>query len=503
MKTAPATAPASPDADAPAVAAVAEVQALPDNLGWRVFKNVTSQGAGRILIAMGRLAVAGIIIRSFGRSTFGQYSLVFGILAVAEWLVDFGVTEVFVREICRDRAKTTRLLRIVTATKSVQIAAAYVVLVAVLLALRYPGEIVRAGLVGGAGMILYAGVLVYRVSFKSDLAMERDVAAELLSVLVMVPLIWLACYYRAGLTVLVGCHFVSRGAFLAFAFLFGKNGYRPSVAGVAWPDVRWALRMSAAIGFIGLLVGVYEALDLILLSKLGSLSELAYYSGAQRLIWPVLMALAAIGATLYPVAASYWPHSRADFQKACQRGIDTVVLLAGVAICAVLAGSEFFMGLLGPDVRAGAAVLRVLAVLCFFKAISATLGPVLYVIHAQRYALQFIGVAVLVKAAVIVVLVTRFGYMGVAYGALGVEVCFAVLPCIYVFQRRSQCRVHWLVPLKVAAMIAVAAAAPRLLFSWNGLPAAVTAVAIYTPLAFLTRAVRLGDVLSLLKWRTP
>jgi len=476
---------------------------LAENLGWSVFKNTAAQGVGRLLIALSRLVVAGIIVRSFGKITFAEYSLIFGILAIAEWLIDFGVTEVFVREICRDPARAPGLLRIVTAAKFVQIAVAYAVLVAILLALRYPAKIVEAGLVGGAGMIFYGGVLVYRVSFKASLTMERDVAAELLSVLVAVPLVWLACHYGAGLSILVGCHFVSRAVFFGLAFLFGKSRYRPSVKGVTWRDIREGVRASAAIGTIGFLVGIYEAVGILLLSKLGTLSGLAYYSGAQRLVWPILMALASVGATLYPVLSSYWPHARADFERACQKGLNTVVVLGGLALCCLVAGADFFMGLIGPDIVPGAPALRVLAVLCFFKAISATLGPVLYVVHAQRYALQFIAVAVAVKAVVIAALVPRFGYMGVAYGSLGVEVCCAVVPCVYVLQRFSGYRVRWLVPLKVAAIAAVAAAAPRLLVSGSGLSAAIAAAAIYGPLVFLSRAVRLSDVRSLLSRRTP
>jgi O-antigen/teichoic acid export membrane protein len=64
-----------------------------------VVKNATAQGGGRILIALLRLVIAGMIVRVYGTSTFGEYSLVFGILTVAEWVADFGTTEVFVREV--------------------------------------------------------------------------------------------------------------------------------------------------------------------------------------------------------------------------------------------------------------------------------------------------------------------------------------------------------------------------------------------------------------------
>jgi len=470
---------------------------------WIILKNTVAQFAGRNFIALGRLVVAGVVVRSYGTLTFAEYSVVIGILAIAEWFVDFGTTEVFVREICRDPEKEQRLLRIVTAAKAIQIPVALTALVTLMLALRYPSEIVKAGLVGGLSLIFFAGVMVYRVIFKASLTMQREVTAELLSVLAMIPLVVVARQYGGGLTALLLCHVASRAIFCSLCFLLGRRSYQPSVRGVIWRDVDWGLRSSLVIGGIGFLVGVYEAADVLLLSKLGGLSELAYYSGAQKLIWPLLLGLASIGGTLYPVAASYWPHSRVRFEEACQQGLDTVLVLAGFAICAVLAGAEFFMGLLGPDLKAGAPALRVLALLCFIKVITATLGPILYVVHAQKQALQFIATALVVKIAVIAILVPRLGYMGVAYGAVIVELFFAAVPTVYLLRKLAGYRVRWEVPIKVAAITIAAAAVARLLPSAGGLPAAIAALIVYSPLVFLVGAVRFSEIHSLLRWKTP
>ena len=463
-------------------------------------KNATAQGGGRILIALLRLVIAGMIVRVYGKATFGEYSLVFGILTVAEWLVDFGTTEVFVREVCREPARRGPLLRILAAAKLVQVPAAYAVLAGTLLALRYPREIVEAGLLGGLAMVFYGGVLVYRVLFRANLAFEREVAAELVSVLAMIPLVALASSQGAGLRVLVGCHVVSRAVFLVLCYLLGRGDHRPSLTGVGAGDVRWALQSSAAMGVIGFLVGVYEAVDILLLSKL-DFAGLAYYAGAQRIVWPLLMALASVGATLYPVLSSYWLKEPRDFERALQNGIDAVVLLAGVALSSLLAGAEFFMGLLGRELVAGAPALRVLAVLCFVKAITSTLGPVLYVVHAQRQALGFIVVALVAKVLVTAVLATWYGYMGVAVGALAVEVCFAAVPPVYLLRRFTGYHIRWRLALLVVVMAASAGGVPWLLGWAGGLLAAVLAPALFLAFAFMGGAVHLTELRPLLRGR--
>jgi O-antigen/teichoic acid export membrane protein len=473
-------------------------------LRWSVLKNTLAQVVGRNLISLSRLAVAALIVRAFGKTTFGEYSLIFGILSIGEWMLDFGTTETFVREICRDPDRREHLLRIVSRAKLWQIPAACAAVAVALLALRYPMPVVEAGIVGAASLVFFGGVLVYRIVFKATLTMERELAAELLSVLAILPLVFWVGRKGLGLTALLGCHLVSRAIFFGLCARFGRGRFRISAASTTTSEARVALRTSAPIGIIGLLVAVYEAMDVLVLSKLGGVSDVAYYSAAQRLIWPMLIGLSSIGSTLYPIAASYWPLERDRFEQACQRGVDTVVVLAGFAICAVASGAEFFMGILGSDLVKGAPALRILASLCFVKAITSTVGPLLYVVDAQKQTLRFIMVAVVAKLATLMLLAPPFGYLGVAFGALGVEICFSIIPAVRLFRRFSGYRLSWSAASRTLVVIVAAGSIAHAVAGGSYFTAAVVGPALYTPLIFLSGAASVSELQSLvrLRWRT-
>jgi O-antigen/teichoic acid export membrane protein len=115
---------------------------------------------------------------------------------------------------------------------------------------------------------------------------------------------------------------------------------------------------------------------------------------------------------------------------------------------------------------------------------------------------MFIAFALVVKGIVMAALAPRFGYMGVAYGALAVETCCAAVPAVFIFQRLTGYRLQWNVPLKAAAISVVAALIPPRLVPAGGLAAACLAPALYAVLAFLCGAVHLSEVRSLLKWKT-
>ncbi|HEX5129359.1 MAG TPA: polysaccharide biosynthesis C-terminal domain-containing protein, partial [Usitatibacter sp.] len=241
----------------------------------------------------------------------------------------------------------------------------------------------------------------------------------------------------------------------------------------------------------------------LLLSKLGTAVELGYYSAAQRLLWPILLALGSIAGTLYPIAARYWPSHPARFGEACQRGLDAVVLLAGVATASTFAAAEFYLGLLGPALVPGAAALKLLSLLLFVKAVSATLGPVLYIVRTQRQTLLFVSVAVLMKAAAIALLVLQMGYLGAAVAALAVEVVFSTLPTIYLLRRHGGLRLDWGVCVRAAIATAAAIAATSALVPGSSLAGAVLAPVAYLALVAAFGALRLADVRLLLRRGAP
>jgi len=457
------------------------------------FRNAAAHFAGRNLISLARLVVASTIARVYGAEVFGQYSLLIVMLAIAEWLLDFGTSDIAVREINRSPERGVQLLRALAATKLIQIGVASAGLVTLVAAMRYPAEMFQGALFGVGSLVFFAGTLVYHTLFKASLTIEREVVAEFVSVLLMIALVWTVVDRGATIPALMACHMVSRAAFFAVCYLLGRARFSLSVRGVSWPDVRSGLRSASALGMIGLVVIVYESMDVLLLSTMASLTDVAYYSGAQRYISPFVVALTGIGSTLYPMAAAFWPHSMDEFQQSCQRATDMVFVIAGLAVCTIFAGAEFLMTLLGPGLASGATILRVLAALLFFKAITNTTGPVLYVLDAQNAALRMVIGALTLKAALIALLAPKFGSLGVAGSALIVD-CASAGFTLYLVRKGSGFRVNWSIPIKAVAITFVSAWSASLLFAPANPAAPAAAALLFTALILATGAVRISEI---------
>jgi O-antigen/teichoic acid export membrane protein len=296
-----------------------------------------------------------------------------------------------------------------------------------------------------------------------------------------------------GIVGVMAAHVGSRAVYFLTASWFGRASFRLSVAGVSWAELVWSVRACRAIGIAGLMVMLYDPLDILLLSHYGKIADLAIYSAAQRLSWPVLMALSAVGGTLYSVLATAWPDDRARFGRLCQRGLDVVLVLGGAAVAALMAGAEFLLGILGPTLVDGAEVLRVMSVLALVKAVSMTLGPALLIMKAQHLILGMIGGALVTKLIVMSWVVPRFGAIGVAWSAVAIDSILLVLPVLVATSRQVGLWLHPGIVLKVVVFCAVSVLAARWVFVGHAVLPLIAAPAFYIALAWGGGALRISD----------
>jgi O-antigen/teichoic acid export membrane protein len=222
---------------------------------------------------------------------------------------------------------------------------------------------------------------------------------------------------------------------------------------------------------------------------MGTATQLAWYSAAQRLLWPLPILLTAIGATFYPVLSARWPQDRAGFEQVCQTSFNAAFVLCGLAGSSLLAGGVFFLRLLGKDdLTAGAEVLRILVFLCFAKAVGASLGPALFTLRAQNAALALVTSALAAKAVLVSVLTPKVGYLGVAYGSLAVETTFSALPAFFLLKQKAGYMVELRTPVAAVVLTAVCGLTPVV----TGAPPLVGA--LLAPVAYCGLVLALGLV---------
>ena len=464
-----------------------------------LFKNAGSQIAGRLFLSLGRLGAALLIVHQLGADSFGEYALVLNFVALFEWLVDFGQTDIAVRDICQEPEREAAILGALGWLKLAQGLVLAGLLPLLLVVMAYPPSIVQAGMAGGASVLCYAGVQVFRTVFKVGMCMERDVLAELGGLAAMLPLTYWASRAGAGTAMMVGCYSVARGVFLLLMVLFARRMMPQGVGRPSLADIRALLARSAPLGFTGLLVAVYDTLATVILSKLADIHVVAEYAAATRFVFPVIIIVQALSSAFYPPLAAFWRSAPARFAGLQQAALQISLLVGGGLFCGVFGGASFLMGLMGPSIAGAAPILQIMTVVVLARSITTVMSPLFVVAGWQRLVLWVTLAFVLLQFGAQLILVPRFGIMGAVIGYLTVELLFCTVPVALLSQYAAKVWLKWAIPLRLVACAAVAVGLAELLPSrgsiWGGLLSGV----LFLGLTVVSGSVSLGQAREVLQ----
>lgn len=465
-----------------------------------VLRNAGTLTGGRLMLAVLRFGATLLLVQRAGLERFGEFALVLAIVMVAEWLSDFGLGDVAVRQMLAQPARRSRVLGAFALAKLVQGLLAAAAMVLVMGLAGYDNRVLQAGAIASLAVVLYGGVQVYRVEFRARQQMGRDVGAELLSAVVFLVSIWLVTSdMREGapLVLLAGCYVLARLVNLMAAAVLAESRPVMQLGPQGREELRVLARASVPLGLTGLMVATYDAMEQVALSHGSTPTEVGIYSFAMRIVMLAMVAQQALATAVYPVLAEQWVHDRAAFKRTLQAALDWGLLLAGALFCALHTGAPGLIGLVKADAAPIAHVLQLLSWALMARAAVSLVGPMLVISGQLARAVWIPLVVLLVKAAGLSVLVER-GASGAAMAYLIAEVGVGLLVNLLFCQYAAGLWLRWSVVLRLAA----AAVAVVLATQWLGIAGtlleAVLATLAYLALAALLGAVKLDEMRQLI-----
>ena len=467
--------------------------AQPSGMARVILRNAGSQAAGRMLMTLLRFGVALIVLKSGGVELFGQYALVLSLLAVAEWLVDFGQTDIAVRNLSVAPAQSGPTLAALAAIKLACVLVAVPALWLTAVLLGWPLALQQAMWAGAVAVPLYAAVLVYRVELRTQLRMDRDAAAELLSTVVLLLSSWLVCRQGPSLPGLLLCFAAARGVYLMGCIAWARGAPRWHFAAGWQRQLGPLVRASLPLGLVGLVVCAYDALDVLALTAWADHSETGNFSAALRVVMLAVIVVQALAMAVFPVLARQWVADRAMFQRTMQATLDAALLVGGALCCTLAVAAPGIAQLLHPPGQAIAAALALLSWAILARVVVTVIGPMVIIAGRQIHHIWLTLLVLFAKAAALYWLVPLAGASGAAGAYLISEVAVGLLPTIWLCQRVGGVRLSWSVPLRVLAAVVVVSGGAH----WIGLPGSLwdgaAAAGVFALLCLAFGAVRRDD----------
>jgi O-antigen/teichoic acid export membrane protein len=433
----------------------------------RFLKNAFSLLTTELVNAAIGVVFTAVLVRHLSVSDFGIYTTITVFLAFGSLFADLGMSQVVVRDMAQERGISRVVLpnAVLIALSLSTLAWGGLILLAAVF--NYPGRVQGLLLVAGAALLFKA---VAQLSAATIRAFERmeilaainsgvSIASSALGILLL--------EMGKGLSAQVGLIVASAAVtalllsvIVHFRFVPFSLTFRAAVSRrILWETLPIAILLGCNI--------VLTKSDLVMLSKMQTMSAVGIYGASVKIIdFLDIFTASALGAML-PFMAARWSQSSTSALKNYQQALRVFIVLGmAVTVGVFMLSGDIVALVFGASYEATALPLRILIWALFFNFLSGPVGLFLLVsrerlFHVIPYAL---GVTAL-SVALNLFLIPHYGYIG----ASGVRVISSAL--LFAIKARImgyflERRVPWL-QIVVRPMIAAAVMGLLIFLMWD------------------------------------
>lgn len=450
--------------------------------GRRVAGNTVILVLLRVLMPALAVALVLALSRQLGADGLGRYSLAFSILYLFNAVAPLGLTSVLTREVARNPADLESIL-----SNALTLAGAVsIVLTPLMIAcgplLGYDAETRSALLILGLSILPFTAGVLFDAVFVAKERMDCIAWASGVEYLCKVGLGVSALFLGMGLDAVLLMAVLGRvlGCLVALG-KFRRIGVKVRL-GWNTAMVHRLLRLAPTFLMIGLFATLYWRIDVLMLSKLASVSEVGQYSAAWRLLELAMVIPQSLCLALYPHLAA----AHANTVRTRQIGQLAVRYLTAfalpAALCVAVVSGPILAWLYGEEFRAAAPVLSVLMLTLIPYGWARYQAYALVSASHQHVDLGLNIVMSLLNAGLNLFLIPHFGALGAALATFTAICAYVLVQSFYMHRRLPAHRAPWTLDLIVVAASAATAAVVWMLRSAPLLAVAACGALLYVAL---------------------
>jgi O-antigen/teichoic acid export membrane protein len=375
--------------------------------------------------------------RVLGEVEFGKFSFALLLGGIFETLMDFGLHQVTIRTVARDRSQAQSLLQHALAIKLVWAIVTLVALVATATLLRPQWDVRVACYLIGGSLIFRSYMLTIRGVLQGLERFGWDSIIVLADRVLMLGCGLVALYGGYGLRGLTIAFVVARG--IAFLFAAAFTHVRLGGLGLRYDRDVWRdLHMTALpFGFFLIVLNLYQYVDGVMLGYLRTDAETGLYAAAFKIYEGFTYGPLAISSVITPRLAALFVRDKAGHRRLSLAGIaGSTAMGAGVATVAFVIATPLLVFLYGPGFAAAAQSFQIL---CFGLPIVFAI----WILHAiaisvdrERLLLRTGLIGLAVNVGLNLYAIPHYGPSGAAFATVVGEIVSAVVLVLGLRQAR-------------------------------------------------------------------
>lgn len=361
-----------------------------------------------------------LIARAVSVEDLGKYSFALSFATIFAMFLDFGTTQILVRESARNKEESQKYLSNVLGFKLIVSVFVYLLIVLAVNLMGYPDITKRLVYVTGVVIILDS----FSIAFYSVLRGLQNLIFEsygvIINQIILLILGVIIIQLNLGLVVLMSVYLAGTlfnllysSSLLSFKYkIFPKPNF-------SYALILKILKISLPFAIAGVFVRLYSYLDVIILSKLTNDEAVGIYSVAYKVTFALQFIGVAFSAAIYPAFCNYFVSSKELLAKSFTKSVYYLLIISMPLSVGIITIADKVIGpIFGSSYNASVAPLQILMVALVIIFLSFPVGALLNASNKQTANTVVLGFIALFNLIANLILVPIFSYNGAALAAL-------------------------------------------------------------------------------------
>jgi len=364
-----------------------------------------------------------LVAHFLGVREFGIFSYLLAFATVFQFMADFGLSNILVREMARRPGELERLLGAGKMLLWLLFWGALLLMLIVLFCLRLNLEIKLLSLVMGFAYLLLLHSVSYIAVLRATEEMEYNAIGFVLHKFFLVLFLLVALSMGWGLWGVVWCHFLAN--LIQWGFYHWIVTVRNTRGRLLWDPPLWKVLILETLplgGGMALRQFAWQ-MDIFLLTYFTNPVSVGLFSGPFRIVTGLTLLSSVLSVPLFPLFVRLAHDSREELTRVYQRSVKWFCLVSCPIMAACIAAPLAWIHLfLGEKFYESVHVLQILG-LAIVPIFISVLYPFLYsALHIQKWFLAAMAAAVMARLILGCWVIPRYGYLGECVVVTAIEI---------------------------------------------------------------------------------
>jgi len=389
-----------------------------------------------------------LVARHLGAHEFGQLSLALTLFYIFQVLAVAGLKTLTIRQVTIDRSQTSRYFTTGCAIVTLSSFSSLALLFGFVSLMHYPADTTLVILLTCIGLLPYAISAICEGIFQ---AWEQMHLIPYVNVPVNVAKVGCAFLLLTRKNGLYAVVLILLSSLVVAALTEVWMLFRKFPVHMGPVDYYFCLAtFRSAVTFLGIdgTIAVMSSLNVLLLSKLATETEVGLYSAATQLMVPLLLVYQSIGQSVFPLMCRKVEPGFQSLRRISAQVIEVLLILALPALAGLFFLGDWALSILykNPVFQQAFPALRIVAWVLISQVFTSVLGQALVASHREKITLRIVAVDTFVNLLVGWPLIRVLGLRGAAIALLAtrlVDCCQHYIPVSRLFGGIPLAQIIW------------------------------------------------------------